>query len=130
MSQENVEIARPAIDAFNRRDLDVADELTTPDFEWFPAMPGAVEGQRYAGREGIEANAAELAETWQDCFVVVEEYHEPVTGFLRSAGSGRAEPAAVFRSISLWRRSSSSATEGCPTLGPISITPRRCGRRA
>ena len=76
MSQQNVEIAKRAIDAFNRRDLDVADELTTPDFEWFPAMPGAVEGQRYAGREGIEANAAELAETWQDYFVVVEEYHD------------------------------------------------------
>ena len=28
--------------------------LTTPDFEWFPAMPGVVEGGGYAGREGIQ----------------------------------------------------------------------------
>jgi ketosteroid isomerase-like protein len=38
MSQENVEIAKRLIDAYNRRDLDAYDDLYTPDFERFPAL--------------------------------------------------------------------------------------------
>jgi ketosteroid isomerase-like protein len=39
MSRENVEIVERALDAFSRRDVDVAAGLATTDFEWFPAMP-------------------------------------------------------------------------------------------
>ena len=50
MSQENVEVAKRAIDAYNRRDVDDFAELTTPDFEFFPAMDRLVEGGSHRGR--------------------------------------------------------------------------------
>ena len=53
MSQANVAVVKRALDAFNRRDLDTYDDLYTPDFEWFPAMAGIVEGGGYKGRKGM-----------------------------------------------------------------------------
>ena len=53
MSQANVAVVKQALDAFNRRDLDTYDDLYTPDFEWFPAMAGIVEGGGYKGRKGM-----------------------------------------------------------------------------
>jgi hypothetical protein len=40
MSQENVEIVKRGLAAFNPPlDVDILAELTTRDFEWFPALP-------------------------------------------------------------------------------------------
>ena len=43
MAQENVKSCRRAIEAWNRRDLDGWLETATPDVEWIPASPAAVE---------------------------------------------------------------------------------------
>lgn len=43
----NVEIAKQATDALNRRDWDAFYRLITVDFEWLPAMPGAVAQTAY-----------------------------------------------------------------------------------
>jgi ketosteroid isomerase-like protein len=65
MSQENVELLRRGIEAWNRRELDVWLDLGTPDVEWMPAGPAAVERTVYRGydevRDGIEA----VFETWE-----------------------------------------------------------------
>ena len=65
MSQENVDLLRRGIEAWNRRELDVWLDLGTPDVEWMPAGPAAVERTVYRGydevREGIEA----VYETWE-----------------------------------------------------------------
>jgi ketosteroid isomerase-like protein len=53
MSQAHVEIATRGTDAYNRRDVDAFADLTTPDYEWFPAL-AIVVGGGYRGREGIE----------------------------------------------------------------------------
>ena len=66
MSQENVEIVQRGIEAFNRRDVDLLAELTTPDFAWFPALPGAVEADGYRGRAGMETARCDLAGTAYD----------------------------------------------------------------
>jgi len=42
MSQENVEVVKRAVNAFNRRDMDGLEELGTPDIEWITSM-GAIE---------------------------------------------------------------------------------------
>jgi ketosteroid isomerase-like protein len=63
MSRANVEIAERAIDAFNRSDVDAFAALTTPDFEWSPSM-GAIEGEIFRGREGIEKYFANLGDAW------------------------------------------------------------------
>lgn len=76
MSQQNVEIAKRSIDAFNRRDIDAYDDLYTPDFEWLPAFPGTVEGDGYVGREGIERYFGEITDTWEEFRAVAEEFRD------------------------------------------------------
>jgi ketosteroid isomerase-like protein len=81
-----VEIIERVIDTMNRRDLDAHDELAAPDFEWFPAMPGTVEGGSYRGREESETYLA-------DYEVVREEYRDlgdrvVVLGRLQARGRG------------------------------------------
>ena len=49
MSQENVEVTRKAVDAWNRRDPDLWRSYATPDIEWTPAGPAAVEGIVFSG---------------------------------------------------------------------------------
>ncbi len=52
MSQENVEIAKRTVDAYNRRDLDRYHELFTPDLEWVAALPHAQAESRASARNG------------------------------------------------------------------------------
>ncbi len=92
MSQ-NVEVAKRVIDAMNRRDLDAYDELAAPDFEWFPAMPGTVEGGSYRGREEVETYLADYDKVWETFVVVPEEYRDlgdrvVVLGRLQARGRG------------------------------------------
>ena len=77
MSQANVEIAKEAIDAFNRRDVDAFMEFTTSDFELFPALAGAVEGGSFRGREGMEAYFEASKDTWEELRLIAEEIRDP-----------------------------------------------------
>jgi ketosteroid isomerase-like protein len=74
MSQENVEVVRQALDAFNRQDLDAYDELFTPDFAGFPSMAGIVEGDRYRGRDGFETFLVGVRDTWDEFGVFAEQF--------------------------------------------------------
>jgi ketosteroid isomerase-like protein len=64
MSEENVETATQAIDAFNARDIDGFAALTTRDFKWSPSMV-AIEGETFVGREGIDTYFARLDDAWE-----------------------------------------------------------------
>ena len=64
MSQENVEIATRAIEAFNARDVNGFAVLTTPDFQWSPSMV-AIEGTTFRGREGIDRYFRSLENAWE-----------------------------------------------------------------
>ena len=76
MSQENVEMVKRGIDAYNRRDIDNLTELTTVDFAWFPALPGTVEVEGYHGRAGVETYFAEIRSTWQELRVIGDEIRD------------------------------------------------------
>ena len=54
MSQENVEIVRAAIDAFNRRDREAWDAVSHPDVEVDWSASRGLEAGVYRGREGID----------------------------------------------------------------------------
>jgi ketosteroid isomerase-like protein len=101
MSQANVEIVKRGIDAFNRRDVDALDDLTTPDFEWFPALPSAVEGERfsgYRGREGIETYFEDVRSTWEGLRVLGNEFRDLGDRVLvlgRAEGRGRGSGVEV-----------------------------------
>jgi ketosteroid isomerase-like protein len=92
MSLENVEIVKRALDAFNRRDLDAYDDLYTPDYQWFPALTGTVEGGNYRGRAGMEAWFVEASDTWEWFRMVTDELRDlgdRVLGLGRIEGRGR-----------------------------------------
>jgi ketosteroid isomerase-like protein len=96
--EANVEIVKRGIDAFNRRDVNVLADLTTPDFEWFPALPGTVEGDGYRGREGIEAYFDEIRSTWDGLRVCGDGFRDlgdTVLVLGRTEGRGRASGVQV-----------------------------------
>jgi ketosteroid isomerase-like protein len=86
-----MELARRAVKAFNRRDLDVLVEVTTADVEWFPAMPGSVK-DGYRGRAGVETYLAEVHDTWKDYRARSSVFSEAAGAVLalgRAQGRGR-----------------------------------------
>jgi ketosteroid isomerase-like protein len=98
MSRANVEVVERATDAFNRRDVDVFDDLTTSDFEWFPAMDRLVEGGSYRGREGIEAYFEAVSGTWEQFQLLPDEFRDlgdRVLWLGRVEGRGRSSGVRV-----------------------------------
>jgi ketosteroid isomerase-like protein len=104
MSQQNVEVVQRGIDAFNRHDVDLVAELTTPDFAWFPALPGAVEADGYRGREGMETYFGEVRGTWEELRIFIDELRDLGDGVLllgRTEGRGRASGVEVNAPIGI-----------------------------
>jgi ketosteroid isomerase-like protein len=75
VSQENVEIVKRGVHAFNRRDLDGLAELSTPDAEWVTSM-GAIEAETFRGREGAERYIARLGEAWEEFQTVADDLRD------------------------------------------------------
>jgi ketosteroid isomerase-like protein len=96
MSHANVEIAKRAIEAFNRSDIDAFAALTTPDFEWSPSM-GAIEGEIFRGREGIEKYFANLNDAWEKFHIRRDGFRDLadlviMLGRLEGCGKGSGVP--------------------------------------
>jgi ketosteroid isomerase-like protein len=98
MSRDKVEVAKSLVDAYNRRDVEIAFAgLVTPDFEWLPALTKALDGGGYRGREGIERFALDTSENWEELQSVVVEYRDlgdrvVVLGRLKGRGKGSGAP--------------------------------------
>ena len=97
MSQENVEVVKRLLDAFNARDLERFSDQTTPDFEWSPSMV-AVEGEVFFGRAGIETYFGRMIDGW-DTFRVedgeLRDLGDRVLWSGRLEGRGRISGAPV-----------------------------------
>jgi ketosteroid isomerase-like protein len=96
VSQANVEIAKRAIDAFNRSDVGAFAALTTPDFEWSPSM-AAIEGEIFRGREGIEKYFASLNNAWETFHILRDGFRDLadvviMLGRLEGRGKGSGVP--------------------------------------
>jgi ketosteroid isomerase-like protein len=66
MSEENVELVRKSIEAWNQRDLETLMSYTTSDVEWEAGGPAAVEQPLYAGRDELTRGTEALWETWEE----------------------------------------------------------------
>ena len=66
MSQENVEIASRAIEAWNRLDLEALIAVWHPDADWRPAFPKGTEGTGgvFSGHDGIRAAWHHVRTAW------------------------------------------------------------------
>jgi len=96
MSQENVDRATRAIDAFNETDVGSFAALTTRDFEWSPSM-AAIEGEIFKGREGIEKYFASLDGAWERFHILSDEFRDRsdlvvMLGRLQGRGKGSGVP--------------------------------------
>jgi ketosteroid isomerase-like protein len=96
MAQENVDVAKTAIDAFNATDVEAFAALTTPDFEWSPSMV-AIEGTIFQGREGIETYFQRLEIAWERFHVHRHRFRVGddlvvMLGRLEGRGSGSGVP--------------------------------------
>src|SRR6202011_4168764 len=114
------------MDAFNRRDADLIADLTTPDFEWFPALPGNVEGGGYRGREGIETYLGEIRDTWEELRVVGDEFRDLGDACSCSVEPRDVEEVAARQSMRRTRLLSNFAATRYGASARISITARRC----
>ena len=116
MPQDKVEVARRAVDAYNRRDVDgLFAELATPDFEWYPGIVRALGGGGYRGREGVDRFAADTSENWAELQIIVEEFRDLgdrvlVLGRIKGRGRGSGTPVDApqaiildFRGDRIWR---------------------------
>jgi ketosteroid isomerase-like protein len=65
MSQENVEVLRRVLEAWNRRDADLGRQYLAPDVEWEPATPAVLEGAVHRGYDEVSSAAATLWEIWE-----------------------------------------------------------------
>jgi ketosteroid isomerase-like protein len=98
VSQENVEIAKRGIDAFNKRQIDELAETLTADYEWVGAFLGTVEGGSYRGREGMARYFSEAEETWRELNISAEEFRDlgdTVLVLGRMEGRGRSSGVRV-----------------------------------
>jgi len=98
MSQGNVELAKRGIDAFNTRDLDLVDELAHPDYEFFPALVGTIDGDSFKGREGLKRYFETVSDTWEELRLVGEEFRDLGNRVLwlgRLEGCGRGSGVPV-----------------------------------
>jgi ketosteroid isomerase-like protein len=75
MSQENLEVPRRLIDAYNRGDIPSFLQLLDADVEWIPIM-AALEGRVYRGREGVRQWLEDLARDWEYFEPRYEEYRD------------------------------------------------------
>jgi ketosteroid isomerase-like protein len=65
MSQENVEVVRAFLDAYNRGELDVVFELCTPDVEGYPASVFPEPRPRF-GHAAMKAFLEEIGSAWAE----------------------------------------------------------------
>jgi ketosteroid isomerase-like protein len=103
MSHANIEIAKRAIDAFNRRDIDAFAALTTADFGWSPSMV-AIEGEIFRGREGIEKYFGSLNDAWERFHIVRDGFRDldDLAVMLgRLEGRGKASGVQVVESLAM-----------------------------
>jgi hypothetical protein len=77
MPRDKVDVAKRAVDAFNRRDVDgFFAELATRDFELYAGTVRALGGDVYRGREGAERFGRDRSEIWEEVQSVAEEFRD------------------------------------------------------
>ena len=116
MSQENVEIVRAAVEAWNAGDMDAVRELYDPDVI-VRAPEGWPEPGPFVGREAVMRQFEQLRETWDaDTLEPIERLHRRRRPSCREADLARAQGTALSRtwssrSSTRCARAGSSASE-------------------
>ena len=92
MSQENIEVVRRFVEAFNARDVDVLVSLSAEDSKWRP-FRAQLEGIVYEGHEGVRQFLSDMDEDWETFRIEPLEFHDrhesvAVIGRVNARGRG------------------------------------------
>ena len=107
MSEENVEIALAAVEAWNRGDHEAWLALWDEEAEFYP-LRAQLESESYRGHEGLERFLADMTEHFEEVRFEIEETRdagEQVVGIGRFRARGRASgvdlnvPLGVFTRV-------------------------------
>src|SRR5438477_13193171 len=92
MSDENVELVRKGIAAWNRRDAELWLTYAAPEIEWVPAGPAAVERAVYRGYEEVANGFESVWQTW-DLFQFEESQVRELADSVLCLGGSRCAGA-------------------------------------
>jgi hypothetical protein len=84
MSEANVELARRGYALWSARDVDGLIELSTPDFEFVPAIAAGVEGGSVKGPDEVRRFFRDLDETWETFRIAADEFRDLGDGVMTS----------------------------------------------
>jgi ketosteroid isomerase-like protein len=102
MSRANVEIAKRALDAYNRRDVAAVLAIMTDDYKTVSTLPDA--GADFEGRDGLERYFQEVADTWEEWRIIAEDFRDfgdRVVMLGRVEGRGRGSGAPVVTPVAI-----------------------------
>lgn len=97
MSQENLEIVRRGFEAWDRGDYEAASSIFSSDVE-IDASERILNPAVYSGIDGAMRFGKEIAETWNEFHVEIEDMlsaGDEIVVLVRSTGQGRASGAQV-----------------------------------
>jgi ketosteroid isomerase-like protein len=96
MSDDDVELVRSGLEAFNRRDLPRVFETLDPDVELVPVR-AVLEGNSYRGHGGFERFVADMDEDWDNFRPEPEEVRDLGGGSVLVVGrfSARGKASGV-----------------------------------
>jgi ketosteroid isomerase-like protein len=104
VSEQNVDLLRRVIDAYNAHDIEALIACCDPQIELQPAFAGPVSGAVYRGHEGLRAWHRDLEDAWEEIRGEPEAYFDlgdetlafwVLRGRGRQSGAEVAMPSAV-----------------------------------
>ena len=107
MSEENLEIYRRHVAAFNDDDLDAIADLITEDFEFIPYLAAVVEKTTtYRGRDGLRQYREHAGSAWENIQVRVDEIRDlgdRAIAFGEISGRGSGSGLETRVPLAWWR---------------------------
>jgi ketosteroid isomerase-like protein len=98
MPQQDVELVRKGMQAWNRADIKELTALSDPDVEFVSIFAG-MEGRTYRGYDGLREYFADMRDTWaefhRDIEEVIDAGDEQVVVLFRLRGTARASGVSV-----------------------------------
>jgi ketosteroid isomerase-like protein len=109
MSQENVEVVRRWIDAYNQRDIEGLLDLSDPDIEFRSIFAGIESGGAFRGRAGVYEYFKAIEDAYETFQVPPDEFVDAGAAVLCHAravwtgkGSGASDQTRIF--VAVWLR--------------------------
>jgi ketosteroid isomerase-like protein len=115
MSQENVEIVRAAIDAYNRGDIDAAFKDVAPDFEYDQTRAVGMDRGMF-NLEEFQSLLATFTDSWESFRIGVDELidaGEDVVMPFTNVARGREGIEVQARGIWVWTIRDGSVVRAC-----------------